>query len=287
MAYTGPAHISDAATDGWIAKTLAGKALGTTQSRPHFGLQLGGGVPDRFLAGHLTAIADRLNEVFKAEKVTTRLTIDYVGLRWQSPSEPAWPTVGQVAWDRAHGGYRLVMSRRRWGWESGRHFMFRASGRSQKRAQVLLRNRLPDVVHSKERAAATLVDILRSLPPHDPTVGRDCLVTAIQRMSPHVHTRYEPYDARQVSAVFGGRSVAVPAAFTPWILTPGSIGAPMVITGSLVRQSCGFDFSMEGPDPEGDLIIMSSQPRLSPPSKQHGTGRRSSERTGRGRPIAR
>ena len=286
MAYAGTAHIANAVTDGWIARTLAGRPLGTNQVRPNFGHQLGRGVPDRFLTEHLTLVADRLSEALKSGKITNTLAIDYVGLRWQNPKDPAWPTVGKIAKDQSGGAYRAVMSRRRWGWESGRHFLFRALGRSQKKAQALLRSRLPDAIRSKEQTAAALVEILRSLPPHDPTVGRDCLITTIQRGSPHVHTRYEPYDVRQASALLGGNTVTVPAAFTPWILTPDSIGAPLVISGTFTQQSGGFEFLMEGPTSEGDFIIMSSQPRLPPPSMRDGIGLRSWMRPGHGRPIA-
>jgi hypothetical protein len=156
----------------------------------------------------------------------------------------------------------MVMSRKRWGWESGRNFMFRASGRSEKQTQGLLRSRLSGVVISKERAAAVLVDVLRSLPPHDPTVGKDCLVTTIQRSSPHVHIKYEPHDIRHVSVVFTGRTVTLPASYTPWIITPGLLAAPRVISGqSITHHSGGFNFVVEAPELGGDLTIMSSQQR--------------------------
>jgi hypothetical protein len=157
----------------------------------------------------------------------------------------------------------MAMSRRRWGWESGRNCLFRASGRSYKVAQALLQNRLSSIdIGSKAEAAAALIDVLRSLPPQDPTVGKDCLVNTVQRTPPHVHIKYEPYDVRQVSVAFTGRTVTVPAAFTPWIITPSSLTAPQVIAGpGFTHQAGMFEFAVEGPDTEGGLWIMSSQPR--------------------------
>jgi hypothetical protein len=143
MGYTGPAFVSRATTDGWIAEVLTGQDLGASRRRPHFGVRTGGAGPDGFLAMHLKALADRLNQAVYAKQVTNELTIDYVGLRWQSRKKPAWPVAGRITWDPSRGGYAMAMLKRRWGWESGRNYLFRASGRSQDLARGLLRNRLP------------------------------------------------------------------------------------------------------------------------------------------------
>ena len=115
---------------------------------------------------------------------------------------------------------------------------------------------------SNEETTAALIDILRALPPNDPTVGKDCLVTTVQRASPHVHIKYEPYEIRKISVAFTGRTVIELAAFTPWIVTPGLLASPQALTGhGATYQSGVFDFCVEGPDPDGDLTIMSSQER--------------------------
>jgi hypothetical protein len=263
LAYSGQAHIAGARTDGWIAEVLSGQDLGANLSRPKFGLRVGGAGPDRFLAAHLAAVAEGLNHAEKAGDLTGKVAIDYVGFRWQNPNDLAWPVFGRITRDPTAGGYRMVMSKKRWGWESGRRYLFRATGFSEKPAQTLLRNRLAKVdVQSKEAVAATLIDILRSLPPDDPTVGRDCLVTTIQRSSPHVNIKFAPYDFGQISVVFTGRTVNVSAGYTPWIVAPELLAAPQVIAGMGSTGHCrGFDFMVEGPDPEGDLTIMSSQVR--------------------------
>jgi len=162
------------------------------------------------------------------------------------------------------GGYtRVGMSKRRKFWESGRNYLFRASGRSEQAAQILLRNRLPATdLHSKEQAAAMLISILRSLPPHDPTVGKDCLVTTIQHTPPQVLVQYKPYEVGRMLVEFATWSTTVPAAFSPWIVAPGLIASPQAISGGGYTHHCGpFDFTVEGPNPGGDLVIMSSQPR--------------------------
>ena len=47
MGYSGPAFISGATTDGWIAEVVAERTMGANRPRPDFGIQLGEGVPDR------------------------------------------------------------------------------------------------------------------------------------------------------------------------------------------------------------------------------------------------
>jgi hypothetical protein len=266
MGYSGPTHISGAATDGWIAEVLAGEDLGADQVRPKFVLHAGSAGPKGFLAPLLTTVADRLNRAVSSGGVTNNLSIYYVGLRWQSLRKQAWPVFGRITWEPTRGGYTMAMSPRRWRWESGRNYLFRASGRSEKVAQRLLRNRLSSTdLQSKEQTSAALIDVLRSLPPQDPTVGKDCLVTTIQRISPHVHIKYAPYDIRQIMVAFTGRTVTVTAAFTPWIVTPGLLAFPQAIAGEgFTYHSRGFEITVEGPKPGGDLAIMSSQLRRRP-----------------------
>jgi hypothetical protein len=249
--------------DGWIAEVLAGQDLAASRTRPEFGVRVGAAGPEGFLAVHLKEVADRLNQAVSDRQVTKGLTIDYVGFRWRSLRKPAWPTAGRITWDRSQGGYTMVMLRRRWGWESGRSFVFRASGRSQDVAQALLRKRLSDVdLPNKELAAAALIEVLRVIPPQDETVSLDCLVTTIQRIPPHVHIKYERYGAAELTVTSKTGTFTLPAAFAPWIVTPGLLAAPQAISGvSLIHCSGAFDFVVEGPDPEGELSIMASQPR--------------------------
>jgi hypothetical protein len=263
MGYSGPGFISGATTDGWIAEALTGKKLGAHRSRPYFGLEIGASGPQGFLAVHLNTVADRLNQAARIGQVNRKLSVHYVGFRWQSLKKPAWPVVGRITWNDGLGAYTSAMSKRRWGWDSGRSYLFGATGRSEQLAYRLLRGRLMRTdLQSKEQAAAALLEILRTLPPKDPTVSRDCLVTTVQRVPPHVHIKYEPYGIAQVSVAFRAGTATMPAGFTPWIITPGLLASPQVITGQNLHYQCGvFDMIVEGPDTGGDLSIMSSQRR--------------------------
>jgi hypothetical protein len=263
MGYSGPAFISRATTDGWIAEVLTGMDLGASRSRPNFGHQLGSGVPDRVVYAHLNTVTDGLNEAARARQVDHTLDLYCVGLRWNSLKKPVWPAIGRITWDRARRCYGMAMSKRRWGWESGQSYQFAASGRSEAEARKALRERLPRIdIGNKDEAVATLIGILRSLPPQDTTVGRDCLVTTIQREPPHVHVKYEAYDIKEIRVAFTGRTVTLPASFSPWILTPRFLAAPQAISGpGWKHTSDGFEFSVEGSGRHGDVAIMSSQPR--------------------------
>ena len=75
------------------------------------------------------------------------------------------------------------------------------------------------------------IDVLRSLPPGDGTVSKDCLITVIQRESPHVHVRYEPYGIAEAQVASTTRTFTVPVAFSPWILTPTFLAEPQAISG--------------------------------------------------------
>ena len=113
MGYTGPAFVSRATMDGWIAEVLTGQDLGASRRRPEFGVRVGGAGPDGFLAAHLNEVADRLDQAVNARQVTNELTIDYAGLRWQSRKKPAWPVVGPGAHGPPSPGARRSRTVRR------------------------------------------------------------------------------------------------------------------------------------------------------------------------------
>lgn len=265
MAYSGPGHINGAPTDNWIAEFVAGEELGANQVRPEFGaIRISQGTStDRVLAVRFAKLAQRVDEADSAGKLTQRLSIDLVGLRWKDLDKLAWPAYGRIGWDADEGRNIMGMSPHRWGYESGNIFA-RALGYSQNTAQKLLRERFFGTdMSNKEDTAATLIDILRSIPPQDPTVGRDCLVTTIQAVPPHVRIKYEPYGLTQMSVEFkSGRTVTVEAAVTPWIITPNHLIAPLAMNVQVIPfASSAFDFRVEGPESTGDFSFMSSQPR--------------------------
>jgi hypothetical protein len=123
MGYSGLAFISRATTDGWIAEVLVGMDLGANRSRPNFGMQLGSGVPDRVIYTHLSTVTDSLNEAVAAQQVDHTLDIYGVGLCSSSLKKQAWPVMARIHWDRAKRCYAPAMSKRRWGWESGRSYL--------------------------------------------------------------------------------------------------------------------------------------------------------------------
>jgi hypothetical protein len=265
MGYTGPAHVAGAPTDGWIAEFVAGQELGANQIRPDIGaMQISQGTStNRVLAVRFPELAQRVGEMDSAGKLTDRLSIDVVGLRWKDLNKLAWPAYGRIGWDADEDRNIFGMSSQRWGYENKNYA--RALGPKQNIAQKLLRERFRGAdLSSKEGTAAVLIDILRSLPSEDPTVGRDCLVTTIQGVPPHVHIKYEPYDLTQMSVEFkSGRTVTVEAACTPWIITPDKLFAPAAMNVQVLPfSSSGFDFEVEGPESTmDDFLFVSSQPR--------------------------
>jgi hypothetical protein len=263
LGYSGPAHISGATTDGWIAEVIAGEDLGANKTKPDFGIQIQSGTStNRVLGSRFRELARRLAEATHAGLLTERLSIGFVGIRWKSLDKLAWPAYGTIGSDGAQ--YRYGMSPQRWGYQDGK-FCTGATGHSQNLAQRLLTERFSGAdLSSQEDSAAAMIEILRSLPPQDPTVGRDCMVTTIQAVPPHVRMKYEPFGTTQmlVESVKTGQRYTFEAAVSPWIITPNQIVAPLTMNGPAIPfSSSGFDFRIEGVESTSDLTIVSSQPR--------------------------
>jgi hypothetical protein len=121
---------------------------------------------------------------------------------------------------------------------------------------------------SQEESAAAMIEILRSIPSQDPTVGRDCLVTTIQAVPPHARMKYEPFGTTQMLVESaGGQTMTLEAAVSPWIITPDRLIAPLAMNvPEIPFSSSGFDFRIEGVESTSDLSIVSSQPRRLWPS---------------------
>ena len=68
-------------------------------------------------------------------------------------------------------------------------------------------------IGNKNQAISVLIDVLRSLPPEDTTVSKDCMVTTIQRIPPHAHVRYERYDLVEAEVASRTQTFTVPASF--------------------------------------------------------------------------
>ena len=235
-----------------------------TRVKPDFGFRImSGTITDRVLAVRFPELARRVAEADQAGQLTDRLSIGFVGLRWKSLDKLAWPAYGRIGWDGSQARYRYEMSPQRWGYKEGK-FVTGATGHSQTVAQRFLRERFSGAdLPSKEDSAAAMIDILRSLPPQDPTVGRDCLVTTIQAVPPHARIKYEPFGSTQMLVESAsGQTMTLESAVSPWIITPDRLLAPLAMNvPEIPFSSSGFDFRIEGLESTGDLSIVSSQPR--------------------------
>jgi hypothetical protein len=155
------------------------------------------------------------------------------------------------------------MSHQRWGYEEGR-FCTGATGHSQTLAQRLLRESFSGADPSgKEDSAAAMIEILRSLLPQDPTVGKGLSGHEIQAVPPHVRMKYEPFGSTQMLVEStSGQTMTLEAAVSPWIITPDRLLAPLAMNVPTIPfSSSGFDFRIEGMELTGDLSIVSTQPR--------------------------
>jgi hypothetical protein len=114
----------------------------------------------------------------------------------------------------------------------------------------------------REQVINKLIGILRGLPPEDSTVGRDCLVTVLQREVPQIRIRYEPYSFGHVLIAIRGGSFVVPVVYTPWIVTQRLVSAPQIISGErLSFNTGGLNMVVDVPDSKVGFYTSSSQRR--------------------------
>lgn len=261
--YCGQAYIRGLPTDEFVARVFLGEQRPTSRTRQQYAVALGGDRPDLTLGRQLMTLAQRLNDAARTRDLVTSVTLDYVGFCWR-PRDPrrfAWPCFGRLYRDSS-GHYTLGVSKRYWGWLEGKATAI-AIGRSHVVAQdgmiAVLNNMDPS---DREQVINKLIGILRGLPPEDSTVGRDCLVTVLQREVPQIRIRYEPYSFGHVLIAIRGGSFVVPVVYTPWIVTQRLVSAPQIISGErLSFNTGGLNMVVDVPDSKVGFYTSSSQRR--------------------------
>ncbi|MCP1469862.1 hypothetical protein J3E64_001544 [Sphingobium sp. OAS761] len=257
IGYTGVAYIGSEPTDQWIANVLApqpagpglgefaigGKGLGSAKLQTlvwrlrnavaNAPLPLRARVLQIAISGY--RIRRRRCLPFGLELVWNALGPKVSGLMRQPRSLGQRTIVGQI-------GDGFV------GDELRQHVIAGAEQNREENSDALLRG----MVHAvRARAAQTA------------TVGGDVMTVLVPnpRLSRKVVWKFEP--EADHPAVIEGRNFRrmFSAVYSPWIICPDQVSCPMVATGGLEMQSCGWSFACGNEDariPDSGIIFASS-----------------------------
>lgn len=278
MSYTGVAYIGPEPTDSWLASTLAGIPL----TGPRFMIRTGGrgALPlglnlkrlQRRLDDHLSHRPDYFeilgcglyqprsdrpprSIMFLLSKPTrARFSLQVTRLPWPLPIYAGAPAtfgrwiVGQLTPNvKRTRCYRLSAS---------------SPDNNILPSEIeALTNRLGLEVDPTAQAEI-MVETLRTIASRRVGIGEDCMSVAM--LGPHVYVRYWPKVWPFEEFLRGTERIRRPVVYTPWVIGPGLMRAPALVTGSGGSITFG-DVTVEFVAPPADgfegIATAHSQPR--------------------------
>jgi hypothetical protein len=275
IGYSGDAYMYRTPTDQWLAELLTGLPL--TGSGPR-----GGGV-----AMHFGRRERSLDIGQSVELLRRRCSTWWTLFRWSAQQPPrfviaGWqrgrrrwrPVLWTIRYDARFDVYRSEASYPRHAWAEGFCRLTAVPERAPisdaewHNAVLHLHKRLP-----ADEVVGILLSLIRSAAGRSSFIGPDCMSTAIYppHWNPSAHVRYLPvHEARFIDDIFSSPPKALPATFSPWIITPRLVQPPSITVGpTLDVVAGGFRVVIDGPKPPTDsplVFLMTDQKRPDQPT---------------------
>ena len=264
VGYTGIAYVDHRPTDEWLAEQLIGGAIAQPPGR---------GASSRFgpvvdYHRDLGESVEALRAAAEANKSHFRglgVRIQIGGIQWNSSGRgrPVGWCIGE-----SKGAYVAVHDTRRL--EPGHFHIAKVGSDDFTNDDLLALTKVVERTLSDPLATEqAMVDAVRTVSARQglPAIGPDCMSVLIPwPPPPRVEVRYRPLvEGRAMLVKEGQEPIAIPAAFSPLVVTPNFVAYPSIVTGSGLEFGVGdFAVSVEAPDIPPGLGMthgMSSQKR--------------------------
>lgn len=274
LAYTGLAYIGGVPTDQWIVETLTGFTFDRDRKPPAFST-----VPTRSqdIGQALMLLRDGLEHApiesrWLPQWKASSFDLSISGWQW---SKRYYRPI--LAWLSKREGTLSIQSGhmpRYWHWDRVRSetgFKVKvgvAPSSNLPRAQFeSLTERLADC--DPDQAERTMVEMIRDVSRSLPLVGPHCMSILLKPPSHFgARVRYIPAGGDSGLARLStsrGATFTLPVAFTPWLVGPGVIFGPSIISGTFQANIGTYTVTLEAPDspgPIGALLAGQQRPRL-------------------------
>lgn len=270
MAYTGMAFLGHTPTDQWLADVLIGNRL-----ESHLRLPVIGPGPMRSVDVGQALI--KVTEALNNAPVETKLRVHWIAqsfdlliVGWQWTARRSRPILASICKDTNSTTFRLEYRARYWFYERrGLRFYVGAApaGNIDRPAIRALSDRL--VNRQPDEAEMILVEAVRDTAKRMPQVGPHCMSVLI--MPPNVgsaRVRYLPLGSPANASLerSDGKTINFPVGYSPWIVGPGLISAPSVLSGGMELVLGPYKVVLEAPSQPGPVLFYAGgQKRPAPP----------------------
>jgi hypothetical protein len=283
VAYTGMAYIGSKPTDHWLAETLTGLTFREgRRGRGSPPAVMCTDYPTEYLRVRLHALWARLQDVGKAVDTRQRASwkansFDVVVSGYEWNHGDVRPVVLGLSKPRHSETFELTEPEREWHLpRSGRWPARTSVGPAENLSPGSLQRISAQIDGLSLQSGATFeqvvegaeqvfVDAIRDSARERRVVGPDLMSIGIPPPTVRDRTvsiRYRSAYRNRGAIVGADVRIPVSVAFTPWILSPGCIQAPSVVTGGTFESTCGpYRVQIDAPQTVQGVSAMSSQER--------------------------
>jgi hypothetical protein len=270
LGYTGLAYLDGIPTDQWMVETLTGHRFERGRKPPAIS-------PTPISARDIGQSIARLKRGLERAPVESKWasywrtsSFDVCVSGWQWSRKRARPVVAWLSKPENGVAIELGNKPRHWHWDRDPKKRFKVQvvaapasnlpGAQLKAMAEQLANCDPD------KAERVMVEAIHEISRSVPEVGPHCMSILIGPPSTaSIRIRYIPVGgpALAVMATARGPALTVPAAFTPWLVSPGAIFAPSINAGVSEVRIGTYTITLEAPKSSGSGILglLSSQQR--------------------------
>lgn len=238
FAYTGPAFLGGLPTDTWIADVVSGGACASANGAVAYG-----SFPVRDTGSSLVSVSRGL----RASTLFRRFGGEVAATGWQWNARRRKTFARPVLWRLRNGSGRLRWTQLMPRHLPERHTQFRIVPVGDWPLSASVWSELVQSVGRAgadwERVEELLIEgIRRSSAERPGTIGSDCISILIRPSGfPNARARFHPARAH-VGCSFGQE---VHVAYTPWMVAPDAVYAPLVLVGGLTCEQGLLNFTFE------------------------------------------
>lgn len=256
LGYTGLAYLEGIPTDQWLAESLADFTFDRSGRFRTF-IRCGPLPQWRDIGLSVKCLCEKLQTALKRARSET-FEIIIAGWQW-GRRERTRPIIWSVSYPDGKGGAETTRLPRRWYMPMRTKLGATPGGNISDQDFREVAARLP--AQSADEVEAALVHGIRLTANKNCLVGPHCISIGLPdpKRRLEVRVRYIPLGFQTAVVTGGGRTLEVPAAFSPWVVGQSLIAPPLILVGGRTELHMGpFTVLLEAPDNVSKVWAMSS-----------------------------
>ncbi|MGH2587931.1 MAG: hypothetical protein ACRDJE_23670 [Dehalococcoidia bacterium] len=257
IGYSGAAYMYRTPTDQWVVETLTGLPLAGSGPRGSIAMHFGRRQRALDIGRSVEMLTNRCSTWWKLFQWKIQQPPQFMIAGWQRGRRRWRPILWSIKYDRRFDVYRREQRYPRHAWAEGRCDLAVVP-----QGVPILQDEWQDFVQRfrpqwpPDEMEQAFVSVIRSAARYIPQIGPDCMSILIYppHAAPVARVRYLPVtQATFIEDIVSSPPIAIPAGFSPWLLTLGMVLPPSLMVTGPMSAVCGdYHVILEAPEPTSD-----------------------------------